>query len=51
MMDCGLQALHSAWATSAFAGDPAKTREHTDVGRLLYDPEKHGVPSFRLWQS
>jgi hypothetical protein len=36
-----LQAHHSARATSAFAGDPAKTREHTDAGRLLYDPEKH----------
>jgi predicted ATPase len=36
-----LQAHHSAWATWAFAGDPAITREHTDAGRLLYDPEKH----------
>ena len=36
-----LQAHHSAWATWAFAGDPSKTREHTDAGRLLYDPEKH----------
>ena len=36
-----LQAHHSAWATWAFAGDPAKTREHTDAGRLLYNPEKH----------
>jgi tetratricopeptide (TPR) repeat protein len=41
-----LQALHSAWATLAFAGDPAKTREHTDAGRLLYDPEKHASHRF-----
>jgi predicted ATPase len=36
-----LQAHHSAWSTSRFAGDPAKAREHADIGRLLYDPEKH----------
>jgi hypothetical protein len=30
----------------AFAGDPAKTREHTDAGRLLYDPEKHASHRF-----
>jgi class 3 adenylate cyclase len=41
-----LQAHHSAWATLAFAGDPAKTREHTDAGRLLYDPEKHAFHRF-----
>src|SRR5262249_1839422 len=41
-----LQALHSAWATLAFAGDPAKTREHTDAGRLLYDPEKRASHRF-----
>src|SRR4029077_17773818 len=41
-----LQALHSAWATLAFAGNPAKTREHTDAGRLLYDPEKHASHRF-----
>ena len=41
-----LQAHHSAWATWAFAGDPAKTREHTDAGRLLYDPEKHASHRF-----
>jgi predicted ATPase len=41
-----LQAHHSAWATLAFAGDPAKTREHTDAGRLLYDPEKHASHRF-----
>jgi class 3 adenylate cyclase/predicted ATPase len=36
-----LQAHHSAWTTWHHAGDPAKTREHADIGRLLYDPEKH----------
>ena len=36
-----LQAHHSAWSTWCCAGDPAKTREHADAGRLLYDPEKH----------
>ena len=41
-----LQAHHSAWATWAFAGDPAKTREHADAGRLLYDPEKHASHRF-----
>ena len=41
-----LQAHHSAWATLAFAGDPAKTREHTDAGRLLYNPEKHASHRF-----
>src|SRR6185312_6056451 len=40
------QAHHSAWATCAFAGDPAKTRAHTDAGRLLYDPEKHAFHRF-----
>jgi predicted ATPase len=41
-----LQAHHSAWATWAFAGDPAKTRAHTDAGLLLYDPEKHAFHRF-----
>jgi len=41
-----LQAHHSAWSTWAFAGDPAKTREHADAGRLLYDPEKHASHRF-----
>ncbi len=41
-----LQAHHSAWATWAFAGDPAKTRGHTDAGRRLYDPEKHASHRF-----
>jgi predicted ATPase len=36
-----LQAHHSGWSTWCWAGDPAKAREHTDAGRLLYDPEKH----------
>ena len=36
-----LQAHHSGWTTWGVAGDPAKALEHADVGRLLYDPEKH----------
>jgi class 3 adenylate cyclase/predicted ATPase len=36
-----LQAYHSGWTTWCYSGDPARTREHTDAGRLLYDPEKH----------
>jgi len=41
-----LQAHHSAWATWAFAGDPERTRAHTEAGRLLYDPEKHAFHRF-----
>jgi tetratricopeptide (TPR) repeat protein len=36
-----LQAHHSAWATCLFAGEPAAAREHCEVGRRLYDPERH----------
>ena len=36
-----LQAHHSVWSTWSIGGDPAKTREHADAGRLLYDPTKH----------
>jgi class 3 adenylate cyclase/tetratricopeptide (TPR) repeat protein len=36
-----LQAHHSAWATHLFAGEPAAAREHCEVGRRLYDPERH----------
>ncbi len=36
-----LQAHHSGWTTWEYAGDPAKARQHADIGRLLYDPEKH----------
>jgi len=36
-----LQARHSAWATCMHAGDPAAAREHCEVGRRLYDPERH----------
>ena len=36
-----LQAHHSAWATSLFAGDPAAVCEHSDAGRRLYDPQRH----------
>src|SRR6202040_660911 len=35
-----LQAHHAGWTTWGAAGDPAKTREHADAGRLLYDPAK-----------
>ena len=41
-----LQAHHSGWSTWCYAGDPAKTREHADAGRLLYDPEKHASHRF-----
>ncbi len=37
-----LQAHHSGWSTWSLAGDPAKAREHTDAGRQLYDPNRHG---------
>src|SRR5262249_38631162 len=43
-----LQAHHSGWTTWFHAGDPAKTREHADAGRLLYDPEKHASHRLRL---
>ncbi|MGA9893528.1 MAG: AAA family ATPase, partial [Xanthobacteraceae bacterium] len=36
-----LQAHHSAWATCLFSGDPAAARDHCEVGRQLYDPERH----------
>ena len=36
-----LQAHHAGWTTWAFAGDPARARQHADAGRLLYDPTKH----------
>ena len=36
-----LQAHHSAWATCLFSGEPAAAREHCEVGRQLYDPERH----------
>jgi len=36
-----LQAHHSAWSTSLFAGEPAAAREHCEAGRRLYDPERH----------
>jgi class 3 adenylate cyclase len=37
-----LQAHHSAWATCLFAGEPTAAREHSEAGRRLYDPERHG---------
>src|SRR5271170_2394276 len=36
-----LQAHHSAWATYLFAGEPAVSREHSEAGCRLYDPERH----------
>ena len=36
-----LQAHHSAWSTSMFAGEPAVARDHCEAGRQLYDPERH----------
>jgi class 3 adenylate cyclase/tetratricopeptide (TPR) repeat protein len=36
-----LQAHHSAWSTSMFAGEPAVALEHCEAGRRLYDPERH----------
>jgi class 3 adenylate cyclase/tetratricopeptide (TPR) repeat protein len=36
-----LEAHHSAWATSLFAGEPTAAREHCEAGRRLYDPERH----------
>jgi class 3 adenylate cyclase len=39
--DLRLQAHHSAWATCLFSGEPAVAREHCEVGRGLYDPERH----------
>jgi class 3 adenylate cyclase/tetratricopeptide (TPR) repeat protein len=36
-----LQAHHSAWATSLFAGEVIAAREHAEAGRRLYDPERH----------
>ena len=41
MMGCVLQAHHSAWSTSLFAGEPAAARDHCEAGRRLYDLERH----------
>jgi tetratricopeptide (TPR) repeat protein len=38
-----LQAHHSAWTTHLFAGEPAAAREHCEVGRQIYDPERHSL--------
>src|SRR6266481_1847068 len=35
-----LQEHHSGWSTWWAAGNSAKSREHADAGRLLYDPQK-----------
>jgi class 3 adenylate cyclase/predicted ATPase len=39
--DLLLEAHHSAWATSLFAGEPSVARDHAEAGRHLYDPERH----------
>jgi class 3 adenylate cyclase/tetratricopeptide (TPR) repeat protein len=36
-----LQAHHSAWATCLFSGEFMAGHEHCEVGRRLYDPERH----------
>ncbi len=36
-----LQAHHSAWATCMFSGEPSASREHSDAGRRIYDPDRH----------
>jgi class 3 adenylate cyclase/tetratricopeptide (TPR) repeat protein len=36
-----LQAHHSGWATCLFLGEPTAARAHCEVGRGLYDPERH----------
>jgi predicted ATPase len=36
-----LQAHHSGWATCLFFGEPTAARAHCEVGRRLYDPERH----------
>ena len=36
-----LQAHHSGWTTLVMLGELSKGREHADIGRQLYDPEKH----------
>jgi class 3 adenylate cyclase len=39
--DLILEAHHSAWATSLFAGKPVAAQELSEAGRRLYDPERH----------
>jgi class 3 adenylate cyclase len=36
-----LQAHHSAWTTSLYAGESTAAREHCEAGRRLYNPERH----------
>jgi tetratricopeptide (TPR) repeat protein len=36
-----LQAHHSAWTTYLFSAQPITSREHSAIGRRLYDPEHH----------
>jgi class 3 adenylate cyclase len=39
--DLLLEAHHSAWATSLFAGEPLAAQEHSKAGRRIYDPDRH----------
>ena len=41
MMDCGSRRIIASGRRGRVAGIPAKTRQHADAGRLLYDPTKH----------
>jgi predicted ATPase len=36
-----LQAHHSAWATCLFAGELVAAHQHSEMGRQLYDQERH----------
>ena len=36
-----LQAHHAVWTTFNTAGEPAGCREHCEIGRRLYDPERY----------
>jgi predicted ATPase len=36
-----LQAHHTAWATRLFSGEFIASHEHCEMGRRLYDPERH----------
>jgi class 3 adenylate cyclase/tetratricopeptide (TPR) repeat protein len=36
-----LQAHHSAWATGMFSGEQVGAREHSELGRRLYDLQRH----------
>jgi hypothetical protein len=36
-----LEAHHAGWTTHIFRGEPARTQEHCEKGRTLYDFEQH----------